>query len=174
MLKTVLKTSLSIALLAGATTACQDSPEPPSAPPAPPEPAVESADLVLTNGKIFTVNPIMPWAESVAIKSGKYHYIGEASGLEALIDEETRVIDLGGKMAMPGINDAHVHPMQGSMKDLFECNFPFTATPADIAAAISQCVAERPDAVWIRGGQWGSGRCGYECRARLRYPHRGG
>ena len=112
--------------------------------------------MVLTNGKIYTVDPALPWAQAVAIDDGKYRYIGDASGIDAFVGEGTRVIDLAGKMAMPGINDAHVHPMQGSMKDLFECNFPFTATPDDIAAAISQCVAERPDALWIRGGQWGS------------------
>ena len=141
-------------LLTAGLTACQESPEPPPAPTAPPP--VDAADLVLTNGKIYTVNPEQPWAQAVAISDGTYKYIGDTSGLDDLIGDTTRVIDLDGKMAMPGINDGHSHPMQGAMKDLFECNFPFTATPEDIASAISTCVEQQPDDTWIRGGQWGS------------------
>lgn len=154
MLKTNSTRVLALALLATGLTGCQKAPETATAPAA--TATMQAADLVLTNGKIYTVNPEQPWAQAVAISDGKYRYIGDASGVDELVGDDTRVIDLGGKMAMPGINDAHVHPIQGSMKDLFECNFPFTATPDDIAAAISECVADRPDAVWIRGGQWGS------------------
>lgn len=154
MLKTNSTKVVALALLATGLAGCQKAPETATAPAA--TATVQAADLVLTNGKIYTVNPEQPWAQAVAISDGKYRYIGDASGVGDLVGDDTRVIDLAGKMAMPGINDAHVHPMQGSMKDLFECNFPFTATPDDIAAAISACVADRPDAVWIRGGQWGS------------------
>ena len=145
---------IAAALLAAGLAACQKSPEPQPTPPAPAP--ITAADLVLTNGKIYTVNPEQPWAQAVAISAGKYRYIGDADGVDALIGENTRVIDLAGNMAMPGINDGHSHPMQGAMKDLFECNFPFTATPEDIATAISACVAGQTDDTWIRGGQWGS------------------
>ncbi|MEP1593984.1 MAG: amidohydrolase [Halieaceae bacterium] len=145
---------IAIGSLAIGLAACQESPKPAATPAAPPP--VDAADMVLTNGRIYTVNPEQPWAQAVAISDGRYRYIGNAEGVDSLIGESTRVIDLAGKMAMPGINDGHSHPMQGAMKDLFECNFPFTATPDDIAKAISTCVAEQPDDTWIRGGQWGS------------------
>jgi predicted amidohydrolase YtcJ len=139
--------------LSAAVTACDSSPTPPSTAGIK---ALPAADIVLTNGNIYTVNASQPWAEAVAISNGKYSYIGDVRGADSYIGANTQVIDLAGKMAMPGIIDAHVHPMEGAMKDLYDCNFPFTATPADIAAAISKCVAEQPEAIWIRGGQWGS------------------
>lgn len=118
---------------------------------------VESADRVLINGKIYTVNPAQPWVEAVAVSNGVYVYAGGMEGVKPYIGENTQVMDLEGKMAMPGINDGHIHPIRGGIKNLFECNFPFTSTPDEIAAKIAQCVEENPDAVWIRGGQWDSG-----------------
>lgn len=117
----------------------------------------DGADIILTNGKIYTVNSAQPWAEAVAIKDGKYLHVGTSAEVEAYLSENTEIIDLAGKMAMPGINDAHVHTTRGGIKTLFECNFPFTATPEDIALRVAECVANNPDAVWIRGGQWDSG-----------------
>ena len=57
-------------------------------------------------------------------------------------------------MAMPGINDVHAHAWQGGTKELYECNFPFTATPIEIAAIVTECVnSSHDDTVWITGGQ---------------------
>ncbi|MEH6516865.1 MAG: amidohydrolase [Halioglobus sp.] len=153
MIKSEIRKVLGLVALSAAITACDSSSNPPSTAESKATPA---ADIVLTNGNIYTVNASQPWAEAVAINDGKYSYIGNAQSIDSYIGPNTKVIDLGGKMAMPGINDAHVHPMEGAMKDLYDCNFPFTATPDDIAATISKCVAEQPEAIWIRGGQWGS------------------
>ncbi len=153
MMKSGLHKTLALVTLSAVITACDSPTAPPSAADNNTTPA---ADIVLTNGKFYTVNASQPWAEAVAINNGKYSYIGDMQSADGYIGPNTRVMDLAGKMAMPGINDAHVHPMQGAMKDLYDCNFPFTATPGDIAAAISKCVAQQPDAIWIRGGQWGS------------------
>jgi len=58
---------------------------------------------------------------------------------------------------MPGINDVHAHAWQGGTKELYECNFPFTATPIEIAAIVTECVnSSHDDTVWITGGQWTS------------------
>jgi len=121
-------------------------------------PAIEitTADTVLTNGKIYTVNPQLPWVEAVAITDGTYSYVGGSAGAVPYIGETTKVIDLQGKMAMPGINDAHTHSWQGGFKILYECNFPFTAAPDEIVETIKECIRKNPDAQWIRGGQWTS------------------
>jgi len=111
-------------------------------------------DLVLTNGKIYTVEGQRKWVEAVAIEDGRYVAMGDSKEMAAF--DRARTIDLGGRMAMPGINDVHVHPLWGGVKVLYECSFPFTATPGQIKATLSVCAAARPDATWIRGGQWGS------------------
>jgi len=68
------------------------------------------ADLVFKNGAIYTVNENNPWAESVAITDKKITYVGGNDGADEFISENTRVIDLNGKMILPGFHDAHTHP----------------------------------------------------------------
>jgi predicted amidohydrolase YtcJ len=116
----------------------------------------QPADTVLINGRIYTVNSDQPWADSVAIRDGLYAYVGAAAGVEIYIGEGTQVIDLQGKMAMPGINETHSHSWQGGRKELYECNFPFSATPEEIAVIVTGCVESNPDSEWITGGQWTS------------------
>ena len=118
---------------------------------------VAIADTVLTNGKIYTVNPEQPWTEAVAIKDGKYSYVGDSAGATPYVGEGTKVIDLQGNMAMPGINDAHVHPVMGATTFLYHCRFPIQSGPDEIAEVLRGCVEKDPGAEWIIGGQWGSG-----------------
>lgn len=115
------------------------------------------ADTVLTNGTLYTVNPRRPWAEAVAIDGGRFVYVGTSKGAKAYIGKSTRVVDLAGRYAMPGIVDAHVHPAMGGLKVLYECNFPFTATPEEIATQVAACAAKSSAGTWIKGGQWDSG-----------------
>jgi len=84
-------------------------------------------------------------------------YVGSVEGAKALQGKATHVIDLGGRFVMPGLVDEHVHPVMGGLKELFQCNFAFTATPDDISKALGACAAKAPEGAWIRGGQWGSG-----------------
>jgi predicted amidohydrolase YtcJ len=121
------------------------------------EAAIAPADVVLTRGAIYTANPAQPWVEAVAITRGRLAYVGSAKGAEAYVGSATRVIDLAGRYAMPGLVDAHVHPVMGGLKVLYECNFPFTATPAEVAGAVAACAARLPPGTWIKGGQWDSG-----------------
>lgn len=115
------------------------------------------ADLIITNGQFYTAEQSNQWVDTVAIKDGKYLYIGGAELAKNYFGEQTKKIDLHGKMAMPGINDGHVHPVRGGIKAIYECNFSFTATPDEVAARVAKCVAENPESTWIRGGQWDSG-----------------
>ena len=71
--------------------------------------AADAADTVYTNGKIYTVNEAQPWAEAVAIKDGKFLVVGSNADVEAVTGDSTDVVDLGGRFAMPGIQDTHLH-----------------------------------------------------------------
>lgn len=119
--------------------------------------AATVADTIYHNARFYTVDDTRPWAEAVAIRNGRYVYVGSAEGVKAWQGTGTELIDLGGAMAMPGINDAHVHAQRGGVKNLYECNFPFSAVPEQIAARVAECVRDNPDALWIRGGQWDGG-----------------
>ncbi|CAK7076228.1 MAG: N-substituted formamide deformylase [Kerstersia gyiorum] len=114
-----------------------------------------NADMLLHNGRIYTENPQQPWVEAIAIKDGNILALGKDVDLLPLRSAQTEVVDLQGKMAMPGIVEAHSHPVWGGLKQLFQCNFPFTVTPEALADIIQAYVA-RDDTAWIRGGQWDS------------------
>ncbi len=119
--------------------------------------AAWSADLVIHNGRILTMQEEQPIRSAIAVKDGRIVYVGDGRDIAAHRTPETVMLDLQGGFAMPALHDAHVHPVRGGLKSLYECNFPFSATPAQVADAVSRCVAEQPDALWIRGGQWDSG-----------------
>ncbi len=115
------------------------------------------ADAIIINGKIYTVDSDSLWAEAVAIQDGKYVAIGNNDDIRKWQGLSTNVIDLAGAFAMPGINDAHIHPIMGGVQSLYECSFGFTATPDEITSALSECVQKRPKGEWLKGGQFGSG-----------------
>ena len=68
------------------------------------------ADLVLLNGNIVTMNHDLPRAEAVAISGNSIISVGTSKKVKPFVGEETKVIDLEQKLAIPGFIDAHVHP----------------------------------------------------------------
>ncbi len=77
--------------------------------------AAQPSEELLINGHIYTANPNAPWAQSVAISRGKIVAVGTNEALQQYRDRSSRVIDLRGRTVIPGIFDAHVHSMFGSM-----------------------------------------------------------
>jgi len=123
---------------------------------APAQQGTRTPDLVLLGGKVYTVDPALPWADAIAILDQRIIAVGSNDDIAALAGPNTIAMDLGGRLVLPGINDAHVHAIWGGIKDLFQCNFPFSATPQEIAATVAGCVAAQTDSEWIQGGQWTS------------------
>jgi len=136
---------LCAALILGAS-ACQ-----------PAEEGVESAELLLRGGIIYTVSADLPGAEAIVVTGKDIVFVGSDEDAEAYIGPQTEVVELEGRLVLPGLVDAHLHPLGGAIKELYQCNFPFSADPDEIKQTIARCVAERPDAEWITGGQWDSG-----------------
>jgi predicted amidohydrolase YtcJ len=83
------------------------------------------ADTIYVNGKIYTVNEDQPWAEAVAIKDGKFIKVASTADIEKLKGDKTTVIDLDGKMVMPGIYDTHVHAYEAGL-GYIKCKLPGT------------------------------------------------
>ncbi len=75
--------------------------------------AVEPADYVFTGGKVYTVNEKQAWAEAVAVDGKKIVYVGDNAGAKAFVGDGTKLIDLNGKMMLPGFVDNHIHPIAG-------------------------------------------------------------
>jgi predicted amidohydrolase YtcJ len=112
-----------------------------------------AADLVLTNARIYTVAGPQTWAEAVAVEDGRITYVGDAEGAEAFVTDDTRVVDLGGRMLLPAFQDTHAHIAPGGTSQT-ECPFFDLADGEAVLAAIGKCVAANPEAPLIRGAGW--------------------
>jgi hypothetical protein len=115
-------------------------------------------DLILHNGRIYTVDQARPWAQALAIRKHRIVAIGGAE-LLALAGAHTRIMDLAGKLVLPGLCDAHIHMFGWSLGVL-------TVQLADCTskAAMLQRIAERaaitPPGGWVTGGGWNESRWG--------------
>ena len=78
------------------------------------EPADASADIVFTGGPIYTVDRDRPWARAIAAKGNRIVFVGEEAGVKSFIGRRTRVVNLAGKMLLPGFVEGHTHPFVGA------------------------------------------------------------
>jgi predicted amidohydrolase YtcJ len=115
-------------------------------------PAPEEADLILTNGRVYTVEEGKPWAEAVAIKDGRILAVGTRAEIAARKGAKTKVVDLRGRLMMPAFGDAHAHPIFGGMSHA-RCSLHAGKTLDDYRAIIAECVARTPGT----GAIFGSG-----------------
>jgi predicted amidohydrolase YtcJ len=119
--------------------------------------ASEPADTVFRNGVVYTVNTKDELAEAVAVRAGKIVAVGTSASMDTWIGKTTKVIDLGGKVLMPGLIDAHMHPLGGGGQ-LTSCNLNYEALSVDqILARITQCLQEESDAPpehWLEVRGW--------------------
>ena len=120
--------------------------------PAGPERAARP-DLILTHGVIHTLDPAHPLAQSVAVANGRIVYVGDDAGALALRTAKTRVIDLQGKAALPGLADAHVHPALGEFLNYRLCNVR-AFTLEEGFAKVRQCASTAPPGDWVVGYGW--------------------
>lgn len=114
------------------------------------------ADLVLTNGRIYTVDPARSSAEALAVRNGRIIAVGTDADVRPHIGPETQVVDLGGRLAMPGIVDIHTHMMMGGQAELFELRFGNTLRREAILEQVRAAAETTPEGKWIIGAQWGS------------------
>jgi predicted amidohydrolase YtcJ len=112
-----------------------------------------AADLVLTGGHVHTVDDAVPRAEAVAVVGERIAAVGPAGDVAAWIGPRTRVIDLAGRLLLPGFQDAHVHPISGGM-DLLECDVRECDGSDDVLATIARYAAAHPENAWIVGSGW--------------------
>lgn len=112
----------------------------------------EIADLVIINGKVFTNDHGKPFVEAVAVRGEKIIAAGTSRKIKSFIKEgRTSVIDAGGRLVIPGFNDAHVHfgPLDPDYIEL-----RYTTDPSVITEKVREKVEKSSPGVLIRGGHW--------------------
>ena len=108
---------------------------------------------MFTNGVIYTIDNSDTKAEAVAIKDNSIIFVGNGDGVQKYIGEMTRVIDLNGKMVLPGFIDAHCHSIS-SYRYFFELNLYGLKTYDEIQSAIKKYLDEHPNAKCLKGRGW--------------------
>jgi len=111
------------------------------------------ADITFINGCVYTVDPRRPWAKAVAVSNGRFTAVGSASDISAYIGPETQVIDLAGKMVLPGFIDSHAHAScatnEAASLEMFHLE-----SLADYLDAVREFAADHPEHEVIYGGGW--------------------
>jgi predicted amidohydrolase YtcJ len=119
-----------------------------------------SADMVVVNGRVVTMDRRDSVVEALAIKGGRVVATGSAEDIKALAGASTEVIDLQGKMVLPGINDCHMHAaLYGGTRPplVLDLSYPTVRSIEDIKASVAAKVATCRPGEWIRGAGWNAG-----------------
>lgn len=131
----------------GSTIAVRTAPSAQAAPVA----AAGPADYVFHNGPVYTVAGPTPWAQAVAVTGNTISYVGDDAGAMALAGPNTRIVDLNGRLLMPGFVEGHTHPFLGSfLTSGVDLQVP---TLADAQAAIAEYARQHPEGP-VRGFGW--------------------
>ena len=120
--------------------------------------AQTSADLILVNGTVITVDAADSIAQGVAVSGGKIVAVGASRDMRALANGRTQVIDLHGRTVTPGLIDTHVHFSETA--DLFSINLSDVAITKidDVVKRVAERVATAKGGEWIRGSGWDEGK----------------
>src|SRR3954451_20462069 len=111
--------------------------------------AQSAPDLIIHHAKVFTSDPAHRFAEAVAIRDNKIVAVGTNAEIAAIADGKTKRIDAGGRVIVPGFNDAHTH--QGPRPEGFALSLDQDATWPLVSAALNNATEETPDNMWVYG-----------------------
>ena len=115
--------------------------------------SVQPADLIVTNARIYTVNPQQKWAEALAVRGDQIVAVGDRKTIESLRGPSTRLIDAGQRLLLPGFVDCHIHFMEGAL-GLTRVDLNEAGTVAEIQKRVKTYADAHPEEPWIQGMGW--------------------
>lgn len=102
------------------------------------------ADLVLLHGRIHTADPHRSVVQALAVRGNTIVAVGSDPDVSAFVGPQTHTVDLGGRLVLPGIIDAHTHPAE-SAQDLAKCNLHDRMIAAEaLKMEVARCLAHEP------------------------------
>lgn len=116
-------------------------------------PSTGSFDLVFLNGSVFTGDPARPWARALAVRDDRIAAVGTDPDGIGGIDGTTHVVDLAGRMLLPGFQDAHTHPIHGGLA-LLTCDLLPCGGPDEALERIRSYASTLPREAWVKGRGW--------------------
>ena len=115
--------------------------------------SAKEASLILVHGKVWTENPAQPVAQAVALAGSSILAVGDDAEIQKLAGPDTKVIELGGRLLLPGFNDSHVHFLVGG-ESLITVQLRTANSQAEFKKRIAQFANTLPKGAWIRDGLW--------------------
>lgn len=112
-----------------------------------------AADLIIINAKVWTVDKAHPTAQAVAVLGDRIIAVGSNADVDVLRGHDTRMIDAGGKLLLPGFNDAHVHFVSGGLQ-LESVQLNDVTSKEEFVRRIAEQAKKTPKGEWIQGGDW--------------------
>jgi predicted amidohydrolase YtcJ len=113
----------------------------------------QTADLIITNARVYTVDDRRPFGQAMAIGGGRVRFVGSDRGALALRGPRTRVVDLDGRTVIPGMVDAHAH-LLGLGMALRTVDLTGTKSYEEVVARVVARAREVPAGTWILGRGW--------------------
>jgi predicted amidohydrolase YtcJ len=102
-----------------------------------------AADLAITGATVRTMHPAGPRVDAVAVEGGRIVAVGDEE-VRAAIGPRTEVLDLPGRLVIPGFQDAHVHPLWGGL-DRLRCDLHDLGTREEYRDAVNAYARSHPD-----------------------------
>ena len=113
----------------------------------------EPADFVFKGGTVFTADPSQQRQTAVALRAGRIALAGADNDVAAMIGPRTEVVDLSGRMLVPGFQDAHVHPPSAGL-DRLRCDLSDLHSRDEYLQRIRQYATSHPESDWVLGSGW--------------------
>ena len=113
----------------------------------------QPADLVVTNGRIYTADGARPVVDAMAIRGGRVVFVGDRAGALALTGTNTRTLDVEGRTVIPGMTDAHAH-VTGLGQSLLNVDLVGTTSYEQVIAKVVARARNAPKGEWIVGRGW--------------------
>lgn len=114
---------------------------------------VGRGELVVINANIHTMNAKQPVARSIVVIGNRIVAVGSDADTKSYVGPDTKVIDVKGRLVIPGFNDAHVHFLEIGQQ-LSSVDLRDAKTPQEFVRRIKEFAAKQPKGRWILGGKW--------------------
>lgn len=114
--------------------------------------SVNPADLVIRHARVYTVDAKQPWAEAVAVRGDRIAWVGSDADVAAYIGSTTKVVDVGGRLLLPGFIDSHFHVLLGGDPDVLRIENG-NSLP-EIQRQVKEFAAKHPALKWVEVEGW--------------------
>ena len=113
------------------------------------QPKSENADLIIKNAKIYTSDKQQPWAETFAVRDGQFIFVGNAEQIRSF--KSSKILDLNGRMIIPGMIDGHAHPGYVNIESFGEVE---GNSAQELLTSVKKYADEHPEKKWLRLCCW--------------------